>query len=85
LSSSLGPKPYKLAHKYKPIVQKEIEAMSVVDVIYPIDKLEWAILMVVQPKKHDLKKLRICIDFQGLNNITVTDPFPTSFTNEIIN
>jgi hypothetical protein len=41
--------------------------------------------MVVQPKKHDPKKLRICVDFWGLNKQTVTDPFPTPFADEIIN
>jgi hypothetical protein len=41
--------------------------------------------MVVKPKKHDPKKLIICVDFQGLNKLTVTDPFPTPFVDEIIN
>jgi hypothetical protein len=74
-----------LAHKYKPIVQKEIEAMLVVGIIYLIDKSEWEIPMVMQPKKHDPKKLRICVDFRGLNKLTVTDPFPMPFVDEIIN
>jgi hypothetical protein len=34
-------RPYKLAHKYKPIIQKEIKAMLTANIIYPIDKLEW--------------------------------------------
>ena len=38
---------YKLAHKYKLIVQKEIEGMLQEDIIYPIDKVEWASPMVV--------------------------------------
>jgi hypothetical protein len=41
--------------------------------------------MVVQPKKHDPKNLRICVDFLGLNKLTITNPFPTPITNEIIN
>jgi len=41
--------------------------------------------MFVQPKNHDPKKLTICINFRGLNKMTITDPFPTSFTYEIIN
>jgi hypothetical protein len=71
--------PYKLAHKYKPIVQKEIEGMLAAGIIYPIDKSEWASPMVVQPKKHDPKKLRICVDFRGLNKLTLTYPFLTPF------
>jgi hypothetical protein len=54
-------------------------------IIYPIDKAEWESPMVVQPKKHDPKKLRICVDFRGLNKQTMTDPFPTPFVDEIIN
>jgi hypothetical protein len=41
--------------------------------------------MVVQSKKHNPKKLRICVDFIGLNKLTLTDPFPTPFADEIIN
>jgi len=41
--------------------------------------------MVVQPKKHKPKKLRIYVDFRGLNKSMVINPFSTSFTDEIIN
>jgi hypothetical protein len=54
-------------------------------IIYPINKAEWASPMVVQPKKHDPKKLIICVDFWGLNKQTVTYSFPTPFSYEIIN
>jgi hypothetical protein len=59
--------------------------MSLTCIIYPINKVEWASPMVVQLKKHDLKKLRICIDFRGLNKLTLKDLFPTPFVDEIIN
>lgn len=39
----------------------------------------------MQPKNHDPTRLRICVDFRGLNNLTITDPLPTPFANEIIN
>jgi hypothetical protein len=77
--------PYKLAHKYKPIVQKEIDGMLAGGIIYPIKKSEWEISMVIQPKNHDPQKLRICVDFKGLNKLTLTNMFPTPFSNEIIN
>jgi len=77
--------PYKLSHKYKLIFQKEIDGMLQACIIYLIDKEEWEIPMVVQLKKHDPKKLIICIDFRGLKKLTVTNPFPTPFTDEIIN
>jgi len=54
--------------------------MLAVGIIYYINKSEWESLMVVQLKKNDPKKLRICVNFQGLNKVTVTDPFPMLFT-----
>ena len=78
-------RPYKLAHKYKDIIKKEIENMLAAGIIYPIVQSEWEIPMVVQPKKHDPTKLQICVDFQELNKVTLTDPFPTPYVDEILN
>lgn len=77
--------PYKLAHKYKPIMKKEIEGILATGIVYPIEALEWESHMVVLPKKHDLTKLCICIDYRGLNKLRITNPFPSPFTDEIIN
>ena len=41
--------------------------------------------MVVQPKKHDPKKLRVCVDYRWLNKATKTEPFPTPYADEILN
>ena len=41
--------------------------------------------MVVQPKKHDLTRLRICVDFRELNKVILTGPFPTPYADEILN
>ena len=76
---------YKLSHKYKYIVKKEIENMLAVGIIYLIDQSEWASPMVVQPKKHDPTRLRICVDFHELNKVTLMGPFPTPFVDEILN
>ena len=78
-------RPYNLAHKYKEIVKKEIDSMLAAGIIYPIDQSKWASPMVVQPKKHDLTKLRISVDFRELNKVTLTDPFPTPYADEILN
>ena len=78
-------RPYKLAHKYKEIVKKEIDKMLAAGIIYPIDQSEWVSPMVVQPKKHDTTKLRICVDFRELNKVTLADPFPTPYVDEILN
>ena len=77
--------PYKLAHKYKEIVKKEIDNMLAAGIIYRIDQSEWESPMVVQPKKHNSTKIRICVDFRELNKFTLTDPFPTPYADEILN
>ena len=40
-------RPYKLAHKYKEKVKKEIDNMIAAGIIYPIDQSEWESPMVV--------------------------------------
>ena len=50
-------RPYKLAHKYKEIVKKEIDNMLIARIVYPIDQSERASPMVLQPKKNDPTKL----------------------------
>ena len=54
-------------------------------IIYPVDQSEWAIPMEVHPNKHDPKKLHVCVEFKGLNKVTLTGPFPTPFVDEITN
>ena len=77
--------PYKLAHKYKEIVKTEIDNMLTIGIIYHFDQLEWASPIVMQPKKHDPKNFRLCVDYRWLNKATKTDPFPTPFADEILN
>ena len=77
--------PYKLSHRYKNIVKKEIHNMLVTKIIYLLRKLKLARPMVIQPKKHDPKNLCIHINFWCLNQEIRIDPYPTPFPNEIIN
>ena len=39
--------------------------MLTIGIIYPINQSEWAIPMVVQPKKHDPKKLEYVSNIDG--------------------
>ena len=78
-------RPYKLAHKYKEIVKTEIDNMLTAGIIYPVDQSKRASPIVVQPKKHDPKKLRVGVDYRWLNKATKTDPFPAPFFDEILN
>ena len=59
--------------------------MLIAGIIYPVDQSEWASPMVMQPKKHDPKNLRVCVDYRWLNKATKIDPFPTPFADEILN
>ena len=59
--------------------------MLTAGIMYPIDQSEWESPMVIQPKKHEPKKLRICVDLRELNKVTLTDPFPTPYADEILN
>ena len=78
-------RPYKLSHKYKEIVKTEINNMLTTGIMYLVDQSEWESPVVVQPKKHDPKKLRVCVDYRWLNKATKIDPFPTPFADEILN
>lgn len=78
-------RPYMLEHKYKEIIKNEIDNMLKVGIIYPVYHSKWKSPMMVQPKKRDPKKLRICVDFNWLKKVTLTDPFTTPFVVEIIN
>ena len=57
-------RPYKLAHKYKEIVKTKIDNMLTTRIKYHVDQSKWASRIVVQLKKHDCKKLRVCVDYK---------------------
>ena len=59
--------------------------MHIAEIIYLVDQFEWASPMVVQPKNHDPKKFRACVEYRWLNKATKIDPFPTPFPDEILN
>lgn len=67
--------PFKLAHKYKDSIKKEIDNMIATRIIYPINQFEWATPMVIQMKRHDQKILHICIGFWWLYWVTLIDMF----------
>jgi hypothetical protein len=68
--------------KYKEKVHKELDQMLEVGIIVPVEESDWIIPMVVQPKK--MGDLRICVDLHNLNATCIHDPFPTPFTDEVL-
>jgi hypothetical protein len=51
-------------------------------IIEPVEASEWISPMVVQEKKQG--GIRICVDSRKLNDACLHDPFPTPFTDEVL-
>jgi hypothetical protein len=47
-----------------------------------VEESEWIRLVVVQEKKQG--GIRICVDLRKLNDACLHDPFPTPFTDEVL-
>ena len=75
--------PYRLNPKYKEKVRKELDKMLTVGIIEPMEESKWVSPMVVQDKKTK-GEIRICVDLRKLNDASIHDPFPTPFTDEVL-
>ena len=51
-------------------------------IIEPVEESEWIISMVVQDKKK--YEFQICVDLRNLNDACLHDPFPTPFTDAVL-
>ena len=52
-------------------------------VIEPVEESEWISAIMVQDKKTS-REVIICVDLRKLNDAFLHDPFPTSFTYEVL-
>jgi hypothetical protein len=68
--------------KYKEKVKVELDIMLEVGIIELVEESEWIIPMVVQDKK--TREIRICVDLRKMNDACLHDPFPTPFTDEVL-
>lgn len=57
--------------------------MLAAKIIKPLEEFKWVSPMVVQEKKTK-GNIRIWVDLQKLNDACIHDPFPTPFTNEVL-
>jgi hypothetical protein len=73
---------YRLNPKYKEKVKVEIGKMLDAWIIEPMVESEWIIPMVVQDKK--IGGSKIFLDMRKLRDACMHDPFPTSFTDEVM-
>ena len=76
-------RPYRLNPRYKEKVKDEIDKMLVAGIIELVEESEWVSPMVVQEKKTK-GDIRICVDLRKLNDASLHDPFPTPFTDEVL-
>jgi hypothetical protein len=67
---------------YKKKVEVEIDRMLEDGIIEPLEESEWIISMVVQEKKQG--GIKIFVDLRKLNDAYLHDPFPTSYTYEVL-
>ena len=79
----LKQRPYRLNPRYKEKVRKELDKMLATGIIEPVEESEWVSPMVVQDKKTK-REMRICVDLRKLNDAFVHDPFPTPYTDEVL-
>jgi hypothetical protein len=75
-------RPYILNPKYKEKVKIELDRMFEAGIIEPVEESEWISPMVVQDKKTG--EIKISVDLRKLNDACLHDPFPTSFTDKVL-
>ena len=69
--------------KYKERVKVELDCMLDAKIIEPVEDSEWINPIVIQDKK-TTAKATIYVDLRKLNKACLHDPFPTPFTDEIL-
>lgn len=74
--------PYRVNLGYKEKVQLEIDKMLEAGIIEPAKEFEWISPIIVQDKKTE--DIMICVDLRKLIDACVTNPFPTPFTDEVL-
>jgi hypothetical protein len=75
-------RPYRLNPKYKEKVKIELDKMLEAGIIEPVEESKWIIPMVVQDK--NTGDIRIYVDLRKLIDAYFHDPFPTPFTDEVL-
>jgi hypothetical protein len=76
-------RPYHLNPRVKENFKKDIDKMLEAGLIFLVEEEEWVSPIVIQRKK-DTEDIRVCVDYISLNSTCVHDPFPTPFTNEVL-
>ena len=75
--------PYRLNPRYKEKVIQELDKMITAGIIEPVEESEWVSPMVVQDKKTK-GEIGIYVVLRKFNDASMHDPFPTPFTDEVL-
>jgi hypothetical protein len=76
-------RPYNINPRLKEKVKKDIDKMLAAKLIFVVEEAEWVSSIVIQRKK-DIEDIRVCVDYRSLNSACVHDPFPTPYTDEVL-
>lgn len=76
-------RPYQLNPRIKEKFKLEIDKMPKAGLILPVEESEWVSPIIIQNKK-DKSKICVCVDYQSLNNAYIHEPFPTPFSDEVL-
>ena len=76
-------RPYHLNPRVKEKVKREIDKMLEARLIFLVEEAEWVSPIVSQSKK-GTEDIRVCVEYKSLIFSYVYDPFPTPFTDEVL-
>ena len=76
-------KPYRLNPRIKEKVNKEVDKMLAAGHIFPSEEAKWISPIVIHSKK-GTKDIWVYVDYRSLNSACVHDPFPTPFSDELL-
>jgi hypothetical protein len=76
-------RPYHLNLRVKNKFKKEINKMLEAGLIFTVEEAKWVSSIVIQRKKYT-EDIRVYVDYRSLNSACVSDPFPTPFTDEVL-
>ena len=69
--------------KYKESVKVELDRMLDTGIIEPVEESEWINPILIYGKK-TTSEVRICDNLRKLNDACLHNPFPTPFTDEVL-
>ena len=75
--------PYGLNPHYKEKVKQKLDKMITAGIIEAVEESEWINPMVIQDKQAK-GEIIIYVDLRKLSDASLHDPFPTPFTDEVL-